>query len=548
MQKQRLLIIILLLALVMPLQGQNIPKAALDSLITFYVSDLDPGLAVGIVRDGNIIYEQYAGYANLEHQIKIDERTRFNIASNAKQFTALSVLTLVDKGQIRLEDDIRTYLPDYFKEYTQPITIAQLLTHTSGIRDVYDLWALQGKTWYELFIDNDDALALLQSQEEFNFTPGSAYSYSNSNYILLTALVAAVSGQSFKDYTAAMFAKLEMPNTAFLTNYMAVVPHKARPYGNWNGWKEYPYITEIHGDGGLFTTLKDQLQWETALMNKQNNPIDIKSLQRSQQPLGNTATATYGYGLMFDTYKGLDYSYHDGSTGAYNATFLRFPTTQTAIVVLTNSTNVPTNYLAKRIADIVFDLEQVASDYPSGPKKIPVARPLPELVGNYKNEEGTVLKIYSEANRLYRKIYQRDPVELINEKGGLYHYQNNKDLKMAFTNTSENGMQLTLYLSSQPTNTFTKINATLQSEADKEKISGTFFNKETNTTIVMKYKDDNTFTLTKNGREREAELILNDVLRMNGYQIKAKRNNTGMVEGLLIKNNRIDKVWFPRQQ
>ncbi len=547
MQKQFVLLISFLIIAIGPVKGQNDSYSAIDSLLNSYVSGLAPGLAVGIVKNGETVYQRYMGYANLEHQVKIDARTRFNIASNAKQFTALSVLTLINNGQLSLEDDIRSYLPNFFTQYIEPITIAQLLTHTSGIRDVYDLWALKGKTWYELFIDNKDALALLQSQEGFNFEPGSAYGYSNSNYILLTALIQTVSGQSFKEYTSKMFEKLDMSDTAFLSNYMEVIPHKARPYGNWEGWKEYPSITEIHGDGALFTTLKDQLQWEMTLINNPDSAIASNILQQSQKPIPGTATATYGYGLMFDTYKGLNYIYHDGNTGAYNATFLRFPTKQTAIVVLSNNTNVPTHYLAKRIADHILDLENVASDYPAGPKTIPADQPLSRLEGNYRNKDGTIIKIYSQANRLYRKIYQRDPVELINENGSLYHYKTNKDLKMAFAKNSDGKMHLTLYLSSQPANMFTKLPSATLNKAYKENIGGTFYNKETNTTISITYIDDDLYTITKNGRERQAQLIIKDMLRMNGYSITIKRNQAGYIEGLFVKNGRIDRVWFTKQ-
>ena len=226
-------------------------------------------MAVGIVKDGNIVFKKYIGYSNLEHEIKIDENTRFNIASNAKQYTALCILRLMRQGKLALDDDIRKYLPELYKEIEYKITISNLLTHTSGIRDVYGLWALKGKDWYELFIDNDDAIELLKSQTNLNFQPGKEYLYSNSNYILLTKIIEKVTDTKFKDFSNSLFTEIGMENSSFLTNHMAVIPNKARPYGNWNGWREYPTITELNGDGGLFTTLEDQLKWEQTI--KQNN-------------------------------------------------------------------------------------------------------------------------------------------------------------------------------------------------------------------------------------------------------------------------------------
>ena len=94
----------------------------------------------------------------------IDCRTRFDFASVAKQFTALCVLKLVSEGRLSLDDDIRKYLPDFFPDIPNKITIGNLVTHTSGVRDAYDLWALTGKTWWKQFIGNRQAIAFLQRQ------------------------------------------------------------------------------------------------------------------------------------------------------------------------------------------------------------------------------------------------------------------------------------------------------------------------------------------------------------------------------------------------
>ena len=242
-------------------------KPALDSeaitkILYQRASDETPGMAVGIVKDGTIVYEHYIGYADLIHKVKITKDTRFNIASNAKQFTALCILTLIEQGKISLEDDIRKYLPELHKDIEDRITISNLLTHTSGVRDYCDLLALQGKTWWKQFIDNGDAMELLQGQKDLNFKPGTEYMYSNSNYIILTEIVKKVTGQEFSEFAKTLFEALDMPSTGFLTQYTAVIPNKARPYGNWDGWQEEPTITEVHGDGALFTTLPDQLKWE----------------------------------------------------------------------------------------------------------------------------------------------------------------------------------------------------------------------------------------------------------------------------------------------
>ena len=109
-------------------------RKKLDTKITSSSSGLAPGVAVGIIRNGKIVYEGFSGYANLEHQIKIDGKTRFNIASCAKQFTALTALILAEEKKLRLQDDIRKYLPELYKEVDKKITAYHSFQRSSQLR------------------------------------------------------------------------------------------------------------------------------------------------------------------------------------------------------------------------------------------------------------------------------------------------------------------------------------------------------------------------------------------------------------------------------
>lgn len=516
----------------------------LDSQIEQYVDRISPGMAVGIVQDGKIVYQKHVGYSNLEHQIKISDNTRFNIASNAKQYTALCILQLVNDNKLDLDNDVRKYLPQLYTNIDVPITIANLLTHTSGIRDVYDLWALKGQTWWKLFIDNSDAIDLLKSQTDLNFLPGTAYLYSNSNYIILTEVIKSVSGVPFYEYSQNLFAKLGMPNTSFLTNYMTVIPNKARPYGNWGSWKEYPVVTEIHGDGALFTSIEDQLHYEKILQLNTGNILPKKLIAQSQSSIENVMIDNYGYGLMFGNYKGKDYAYHDGNTGAYNATFLRFPSQSTSIVVLSNNGNIPTNYIAKNLADLILNMDNIDNDYPGVPEEVELLNDIQQIVGIYKNEDGTIIKIKEKDGSIYRHIYQRDPVRLINENNGLFHYESNEDLKMNFTNITEKSQKLTIHLSSQEPSVYQKIDLDDSEIKNEGAINGRYLNSETDTEIIIEHNEGDQYYITKNGRKRKAELLLKDYLRMNSYEINITKDSLGNVTGLSVNNGRIKNVIF----
>jgi CubicO group peptidase (beta-lactamase class C family) len=521
---------------------------SLDSQIEKYIEGVSPGMAVGIVKDGNIVFKKYIGYSNLEHEIKIDENTRFNIASNAKQYTALCILRLMRQGKLALDDDIRKYLPELYKEIEYKITISNLLTHTSGIRDVYGLWALKGKDWYELFIDNDDAIELLKSQTNLNFQPGKEYLYSNSNYILLTKIIEKVTDTKFKDFSNSLFTELGMENSSFLTNYMAIIPNKARPYGNWNGWREYPIVTELNGDGGLFTTLEDQLKWEQIIQQNNGKYLSTSIIDQSQSTINNVDFDNYGYGLMFGKYEGLNYKYHDGSTGAYNATFFRFTDKYLSIVIMSNNGNVPTNYLAQQLTDIVFELDINNDKHPSNPEKTEKLKNFKSVIGNYQNEDGTIINISEKDGSLFREIYQREPVKMINEKQSLFHYETNDKLKMNFSEIGAEQQKLTLYLSTQKPSVYYKLPKENFEKDYGSTLNGTYFNKETDTEIIIEHVKDSDYNIVKNGRRRDGKLITKDYLRMmSSYKIRVMRDENGNIQGLNLENGRIKNVIFKKE-
>ncbi|MEM9931805.1 MAG: serine hydrolase domain-containing protein, partial [Bacteroidota bacterium] len=206
----------LLLFLLPSLGAQSLTdaqRAAIDSIISPDVPAGGPGMAVGVLRDGEPIYVRYAGLADVKQEIPIGPASRFNIASLAKQFTAFAILELVEQGKISLADDVRQYLPELYPDIKDPITMADLLNHTSGIRGFTNLWSLQGITWWKAKLGNDDVLVTLSQQTALNHPPGTQRMYTNSNYVLLTHIVARVTGQSFKTYTDAMFQRLNMPHT-----------------------------------------------------------------------------------------------------------------------------------------------------------------------------------------------------------------------------------------------------------------------------------------------------------------------------------------------
>ena len=203
--------------------------AKVDALFTQWARPDSPGAAVVIVKDGAVVYQHGYGCADLEHRIPITPRTRFDVASVAKQFTGLSVAMLIQQGRVSPDDDVRQYLPDV-PDFGKPITINNLLHHTSGLRDWPETLAFSGVDM-SAPITLNMILEMVRRQRELDFAPGEESQYSNTGYNLLAAIVAKVTGQSFRAWTDAnLFRPLGMKATHVSDAPAKIVPDRALSY------------------------------------------------------------------------------------------------------------------------------------------------------------------------------------------------------------------------------------------------------------------------------------------------------------------------------
>src|ERR1700710_377271 len=181
--------------------SQSIPDSTvkkIDSLFAKWNSANSPGCTIGIVMNDKLIYSKGYGMANLEYDIPNKPETIFHMASISKQFTAWSIILLARQGKLTLDDDIHKLLP-WFPDLKEKITIRNLLNHTSGIRDQWQLLAISG-TRLDDVITQDHIIKILSKQQALNFKPGAEYSYSNSGFTMLAEIVKSVTGQSLRAF------------------------------------------------------------------------------------------------------------------------------------------------------------------------------------------------------------------------------------------------------------------------------------------------------------------------------------------------------------
>jgi CubicO group peptidase (beta-lactamase class C family) len=280
--------------------------------------------------------------------------TIFEAGSVSKQFTAAAVLLLAREGKLSLDDPARKYVPE-LPDYPTPVTIRQMLTHTSGLRDWGNVAGITGWPRTTRVHTHAHVLEILSRQKALNFTPGTRWSYSNSGFNLAAIIVSRVSGMAFAEFTRQrLFAPLGMTRTSWRDDYTRVVKGRAIAYSEEpDGFHTEMPFENVHGNGGLLTTVGDLLKWNEHYVNAAT-PED-KAWAAQQQEIGRFSDGRqhdYAFGLWINDYKGVKTVYHSGSTAGYRAHLNRFPDAHLSVAVLCNVTTGDATRMANAVSDI----------------------------------------------------------------------------------------------------------------------------------------------------------------------------------------------------
>ena len=347
--------------------------ARLDRVFDAWRDTKGPGCALGVSRNGAVVYEHGYGMANLETGTPIRASSIFHVASVSKQFTAIAVMLLARDGKLSVDDDIRKYIPE-IPDYGTPITIRHLLTHTSGLRDQWELIGLSRGRFEENRITEADVLDIVLRQKALNFTPGAEYVYSNTGFTLLGVIVKRVAGKSLRDFAdERVFKPLGMANTHFHDDYTMLVPGRTSAYARRaGGWRVSIPNYDVYGATNLFTTVGDLLKWEANF----DHPIigDRTLFDQMETPgrLTNGETTRYGFGLGVDQYRGARVVEHEGGDAGYRSYVGRFPERGLAIAVLCNAATANPTLLARGVADAYLGGALAPVETKVAPKAVPL--------------------------------------------------------------------------------------------------------------------------------------------------------------------------------
>lgn len=292
-----------------------------------------------LIAAGNeILYQACSGFED-SHLTKLKPETAFQLASVSKQFTAMAILILLDKGKLRLDDPLQQFIP----ELPYPgVTIRHLLNHTSGVPNY--LWYIDNYWTSDSVLPNNEDMIRILSQygTELNFDPGTRFYYSNTGYAILASVVERVSGQSYDTFvTEHIFRPLDMQNAS-----VRIPPDRAHDPDYLAGYRRSrgrsnSYETVMHdgiaGDKGVYASMIDLYKWDRALNNDLLVPHQIMIQAFTAGRLENMREIPYGFGFRLDHEGSSKVVYHYGRWSGFRTAFVKYLPDNLTIIVLNNT-------------------------------------------------------------------------------------------------------------------------------------------------------------------------------------------------------------------
>lgn len=351
------------LLLSLSLQAQLHRYAAIDSLLKEAADKDKLSAVILLAENGKIRYEKAFGYRDFANKTVLQKQDVFELASLSKQFTAMVIMMLKEKGMLQYDDPVEKYLSIPYKG----ITIRHLLTHTSGLPDYQ---AIMDKYWDKTKVaGNEDILAYLNRYAPPKlFEPGTKYNYSNTGYVLLASIAEKVSGRDFIEFcTTEIFHKLNMKHTAIRTlQEKAAVSNFAlghiyvKEKNDFIRADSFPssdytiWLGNRKGPGRISSTAEDLLKWDQSLYTEKLVKQSTLAEAFSPMTLTNGTLSHYGFGWAI----GLDNGgapmvWHNGDNPGYKTQIMRFLDSKRTLIILCNNAVENFNLIIKNINSIL---------------------------------------------------------------------------------------------------------------------------------------------------------------------------------------------------
>ncbi len=307
-----------------------------DSFFNILVSNSRFNGSALIAHNGKVLYTKQFGYSDFKSKEMLTDTSEFQLGSVSKQFTAVSIMILKERGLLSYDDSVCKYFPDF--PY-KGVTIRMCLDHRSGLPNYMFTCSEECRDQATL-IDNMQMMAMLAKyQPRCYFKPNKLYNYCNTNYAVLASVVEKITGYRFADFLRKnVFEPLQMTRTFIYDKYDTAIPNRVTGYNAGYRRAGFDFLDGIAGDKGVYSTVNDLLKWDQALYG--NKLVTQATLKEAFTPhtrwMGNRS---YGFGWHLMLFGGDTIVYHGGWWHGFNCDFIRDVKKKNTIIVLSNHIN-----------------------------------------------------------------------------------------------------------------------------------------------------------------------------------------------------------------
>ncbi|TDE41566.1 hypothetical protein E0I26_16275 [Flavobacterium rhamnosiphilum] len=553
-------IIALMEAKISPIQKQTTTN--LDKVFSEWDNDpFKPGVAAGLLKNGQVVYLKGFGSADVTHQSPITTDTKFQIGAMSKQFTAFAILLLEEQGKLSLSDDVHKYIPQ-LADFEHKITIKHLLSQSSGLPDFLALKEIAGWRDKDVFTQKD-ALDLIFQQKKLDYIPGTKFSQTSSGLILLAEVVKQITGQTLAAFSQEhIFQPLGMTNTLFCDDSEMMIPNVAISYqASKNGLKNSHSNNSITGTTNLYTSAADLSRW---YLNFESPKVGSKKLiEKLTSPVTlNDGTTTFNptagrllYGQQhLHARRGVPKIWAFGLEGGYASNIFIFPRQNVTSFVLGNN-NRYNGSLAMNMA-----IEALGDVFPQPPSidfsKLKTIKMTPQQLETYSgyywdNERVAARRVYVKNDTLrYQSLGSNDESQLVPISENIFQMVVDGDDVIMVKFRKEAGNMKMIYTSGESDEyVYEAYNPINHSSTALSEFTGTFYSDALKTTYTLSQNEKGLFTSNKNQpvislTPIQADLFLSSARNFGGIRfVRDKQQN---ITGFHINSDRIKNLFFEK--
>jgi CubicO group peptidase (beta-lactamase class C family) len=348
----------------------------IDAIFTAFDRDGSPGYAVGVVKNGKLVYARGFGRADLDYNAPITPRTSFHLASLSKQFTAAAVALLILDGKLSLDTPVSRFFPEVTK-YGADIRIKHLIYYTSGLQEYMSLPRSNGSPWFSFhYFTIDEAIATSLRANKLNFAPGTQWAYSNINYMLLARIVERVSGMPLSEFLKTrVFAPLEMNASQLNDDSTIVIPNRATGYAdrsdeklteqlrsvgvnvrNGTGYLRLPRVSPHYGGSGVFSTVEDLAKWDESFSSNRLAGLAFTTQMMHREKFEHDKDND-AFGLVIGNFQGRQMIWFSGGDLDTSTFMARLPEEQLTVICLSNMPTGNAEGKAKEVLGVLLKSE-----------------------------------------------------------------------------------------------------------------------------------------------------------------------------------------------